>query len=209
MSGCGLAAVTPWEWECVNGLGRGKSPIDVPLTRAELPGLFAGFGFARGVEVGVERGEFSAALCAANPRLELTAVDAWLAYRGYREHVTQDKLEGFYRETVERLRPYPNAVVERGWSTAVAPAFKDGSLDFVYIDANHRFEHVVADLAAWVPKVRRGGIVAGHDYRHIKGKAGAIFGVVEAVNGWTRAYDVEPWFVLRGDHSPTWLWVQR
>lgn len=39
----------------------------------------------------------------------------------------------------------------------------DESLDFVFIDAIHSFEAVSSDLNAWFPKVRRGGLVAGHD----------------------------------------------
>lgn len=177
------------------------------LKREDLATLFRAFGFAKGVEVGVERGEFSEVLCKGNPDLHLTAVDAWQAYRGYREHVSQDKLDGFYAEAVARLKPYCCHVL-RAFSVDAAARFEDRSLDFVYVDSNHRYECVVADLAAWVPKVRSGGIVAGHDFRHIKGKAGAVFGVVEAVTGWVKAYDISPLFVLRGDQSPTWLWVQ-
>lgn len=40
----------------------------------------------------------------------------------------------------------------------------DESLDFVFIDAVHLFEYVKADIEAWLPKVRKGGILAGDDY---------------------------------------------
>lgn len=46
----------------------------------------------------------------------------------------------------------------------VVKQFKDESLDFVYIDGNHSFQHVVNDLCEWEKKVKVGGIVAGHDY---------------------------------------------
>jgi hypothetical protein len=90
--------------------------IDVPITRWDLACLFAARGYTQGAEIGVERGEFSEALMQANERLSLIAVDAWQAYRGYREHVTQEKLDGFYRETLLRLRPY-GVSVRRGFST--------------------------------------------------------------------------------------------
>jgi hypothetical protein len=38
------------------------------------------------------------------------------------------------------------------------------SLDFAFIDGNHRYEHVRADLHAWWPKIRAGGLLSGHDY---------------------------------------------
>ncbi len=52
------------------------------------------------------------------------------------------------------------------WTDSVAGSriFPDGVLDLVFLDADHRYEAVRADLAAWVPKVRAGGIVACHDY---------------------------------------------
>lgn len=55
----------------------------------------------------------------------------------------------------------------------------DGHLDMVYIDAIHTFEHVHADIGYWLPKVREGGIIGGHDY------GGRRFpGVEEAVGDW-------------------------
>jgi SAM-dependent methyltransferase len=49
-------------------------------------------------------------------------------------------------------------------SVAAAASFPDGSLDFVFIDADHAYGSVRADLLAWLPKVRPGGTLAGHDY---------------------------------------------
>lgn len=49
-------------------------------------------------------------------------------------------------------------------STRAASFFRDESLDFVFVDAAHDFESVSRDLAAWYPKVRVGGRIAGHDY---------------------------------------------
>jgi hypothetical protein len=45
-----------------------------------------------------------------------------------------------------------------------AANFADESLDFVFIDASHEYEDVKNDIIAWMPKVRPGGIIAGHDY---------------------------------------------
>jgi hypothetical protein len=48
-------------------------------------------------------------------------------------------------------------------SADAAAYFADRSLDFVFIDASHDFDGVRRDVAAWLPKVRVGGIFAGHD----------------------------------------------
>ena len=52
----------------------------------------------------------------------------------------------------------------QGWSHEVAEQFEDRSLDLCFIDADHSESSVRADLAAWAPKVKPGGILAGHDY---------------------------------------------
>jgi len=49
-------------------------------------------------------------------------------------------------------------------STRGAELFADGSLHFAFIDAGHSYEQVTADIEAWWPKIRPGGILAGHDY---------------------------------------------
>lgn len=51
-----------------------------------------------------------------------------------------------------------------GDSTESASLFKDRSLDFVYIDACHEYSKVRLDILAWLPKVKSGGTLAGHDY---------------------------------------------
>lgn len=56
------------------------------------------------------------------------------------------------------------AVVRKGYSIPESAAFDALSLDFVYIDANHAYASVLADLDAWWPKVKFGGIFCGHDF---------------------------------------------
>ncbi|HLK36566.1 MAG TPA: class I SAM-dependent methyltransferase [Polyangiaceae bacterium] len=49
-------------------------------------------------------------------------------------------------------------------SLEAANSFPDHSLDLVWIDASHEYEHVSADIEAWLPKVRAGGTLGGDDY---------------------------------------------
>ena len=55
-------------------------------------------------------------------------------------------------------------VVCRNYSTVCSERFPDAYFDFVYLDARHDYKGVAADIAAYWPKVRPGGVFAGHDY---------------------------------------------
>jgi predicted O-methyltransferase YrrM len=51
-------------------------------------------------------------------------------------------------------------------SVEAASSFGPESVDLVYIDAAHDYENTATDIRTWLPKVRKGGILAGHDYRY-------------------------------------------
>ena len=102
----------------------------------------------------------------------------------------------------------PRFLLYRQDSIEAASNFADGGFDWVYIDADHHYENVKQDLEAWYPKVREGGIVAGHDYVDY-----ADMGVIQAVDEFARehGYDVrltsedEPW---NGVVFPTWWFIK-
>jgi len=181
-----------------------KSPLLIPGGRQRLAELFAELGFTSGAEIGVEQGKFSKVFCEANPDAKLYAIDAWAAYKGYREHVSQEKLDGFEEATRKLLKPY-NCVVVKGFSVEVAAGFPDNSLDFVYLDGNHDFINIAQDIHAWHKKVRRGGIVSGHDFR--RGDSKWPCAVKDVVQAWTYSQGIKPWFVVTGDRSPSWFYV--
>jgi len=190
-----------------------RSPIEIQnIGRDDLAQLFVELGFHVGVEVGVERGLYSEVLCRAG--LELTCVDGWRAYRGYRDHVDQGKLDGFYEEAYARLRPF-GARIMRKFSLEAVQDFADGSLDFVYLDGNHDLPNVINDIHAWGRKVRVGGILAGHDY--VRYHWPNQIHVVQAVNAYTEAYEIHPWFLAgtkakvlgeTRDTARSWFWVK-
>lgn len=64
-------------------------------------------------------------------------------------------------------------------SSIVADNFEDKVLDFVFIDATHEYEGISEDIKCWLPKVRSGGILAGHDY-HATDWPGVVRAVDEA-----------------------------
>lgn len=191
------------EW----GLTKDGPLVLCPGTRDDLAILFRKLGFKTGVEIGVMRGDFSIVLCGANPELHLYGIDPYLDSVEYPGE--QFPHEAHYEGAKARLASY-NVTLIRQKSPEAAEGFEDESLDFVYIDGNHRFEAVVQDILAWEPKVRSGGIVAGHDYTIFKRKNRQYYSHVKAViDGWTASYFLD-WFLLAGGgKEKTWFWVKK
>lgn len=178
--------------------------VELPnLDRKHLAELFGTLQYKVGAEVGVETGRFSEVLIKKNPVLQrLYLVDAWRKYDDYRMHVPQAQVDGLLVSAMLRLKAYSTITkFVRMFSLEAVKKFKDASLDFVYIDANHSLPHVLDDICAWAPKVRKGGIVAGHDFRRNKRPGRTQCHVVEAVTAYTAAFQVRPWFVL-GSKEP-------
>jgi hypothetical protein len=88
--------------------------------------------------------------------------------------------------------------VHRRPSVEAAESFEDQSVDFVFIDADHSFEAVSHDLAAWWPKLKPGSLMAGHDYTHSPSVKAAVDGFV-AAHGLSHAFRTTraSWMIYR------------
>lgn len=169
-----------------------------PFDRTELAKMFHELGFTTGVEVGVERGKYAECLLTNIPGLTLYGVDPWTTYDGYVDYVDQGLVNAFYKEMLGRTKRFPNFKIVREFSVEAATKFKDESIDFVYIDGNHDLLNVLMDLTAWIPKIRKGGVISGHDYvPQWKSQLDTIH-VQAAVQAWTGSYHVFPWFAFPG-----------
>ena len=71
-----------------------------------------------------------------------------------------------YLHVIQKLQPFNGRFcIIRSYSTLVAKSWNE-SLDFVFIDARHTYDSVVSDILDWMPHVRVGGLICGHDYLH-------------------------------------------
>jgi predicted O-methyltransferase YrrM len=140
----------------------------------------------RGVEIGVAIGEFSELLLKYSDLAVLYSVDPWKEFDKdtYDDltNVRQDEFEKRYKLAIERLSKYKErSKILRMTSQEACGLFTPESLDIVYIDANHSYEQSKKDVELWWPKLRNGGIFAGHDYLNGNFPAGA-FGVKKVVD---------------------------
>lgn len=120
------------------------------------------------VEVGAWLGSSAAymgvAIINSGKDIKFDSVDTWL---GSPEHTEfEDVINGtLYESFLKNIAPVAHVVNPiRLPSVEAAKLYADQSLDFVFIDAEHSYESVVADIKAWLPKMKPTGMLAGHDY---------------------------------------------
>lgn len=191
--------------------GRGTFPTVLPaLGRNDIAAMAFELGWTKGAEIGVWKGGFSEHLCRQHPGLHLLCVDPWQSYPDWQDAKhkpdpvdAQRVMNEAYAKACARLARL-NCTIVREHSVVAAASVLDQSLDVVYIDGNHGYQAVLDDLAAWTPKVRRGGAVCGHDFKVSPEKP--FIQVVDAVNAFTRERGIDPWFVLGADSSPSFIW---
>lgn len=160
-----------------------------------------------GVEIGVGRGDFSKYLLQSTKLKKLYSVDPWnLSKSRYRQKWTQEKLDELREIATRELSVYKSRsqiIVDTSLDTS--KLFRNKSIDFVYIDALHDYESVLADIQFWWPKVKAGGLLAGHDYIKRTGEQDkkAEFGVIEAVNETADKLKLKV-NITKNDTFPSW-----
>ena len=124
-----------------------------------------------GAELGVLRGPTFKHLIENCPNLTLYGVDVFFNDRIWKAEgiTTTEKLlekepAPWYKDLLEFADNYkPRAKIVRNFTALAANDIEDNSLDFVFIDADHSYAGVKKDIHAWYPKVKKGGLVSGHD----------------------------------------------
>lgn len=151
-------------------------PMGKGRVRAEAILAWLPAGPVVGAEVGVHAGELSAMLL-ARPELQLYMVDSWAPFAFGDTDVTQEDQFCFMQEAYYATAFAGNRA-KILWLDSATAAQLHGfpPLDFVFIDAEHTYEAVRSDIALWLPHIKPGGFIAGHDYNR------ATPGVIRAVN---------------------------
>ena len=127
-----------------------------------------------------------------------------------------DIFSGGSQRVLDNLKPVLHRIDRvlacNSWDAA--RFYDDGSVDCVFIDADHQYDSVKKDIEAWRPKVRKDGFLSGHDYVEYSHPNGFNFGVIQAVK--EAGLDVLPSFLvwqgikdggdanMQGKHWPVW-----
>ncbi len=148
-----------------------------------------------GLEMGVYRGLNAMGLLGHYPDLHLWLVDSYCRFDDTLESWSNFDLAQAVEKTVydtQQFHDRRKILIMN--SEDAAQLIRDRSLDFVFIDGSHQYEHVKRDIELWEPKVRVGGLLMGHDYDGA-GDRRKRFGVKRAVDEWgqKRGYKIGVW----------------
>ena len=145
-----------------------------------------------GVEIGVKAGDTLTYLLRKNPGLHMTGVDLWepqpdrpakgSGYLDFDHGTNQQRCR-------ERVACFADRCTLLQMSSADAAERIEGLVDFVFIDADHATDAVMADIRAWRPKIRPGGFLTGHDI----GWPSVRAAVDKLVPGWQPGEDGTWW----------------
>lgn len=153
-------------------------------------------------EVGVAEGFFSADMCAWG-LTKLYMVDLWESNSSFPGDAgnPQDWHNKNYEAAINRVKGYPVEIL-RGPSVGMSTLIKNGSLDLVYLDACHSYQCVTDDISCWLHKLKKGGIMAGHDFDN------EDYGVRQAVQDYCRnRYNIQTIVEDKSEDAGFWFQV--
>lgn len=145
-----------------------------------------------GAEVGVQSGDNAEYMLNALDMKKLYLVDVWDKYVVNQEILDTSDLY----EDVRKRFAGKNVEIIRDTSTMAAKKVKEWDLDFVYIDGNHMYDYVWHDLRHWWVKIRRGGVLCGHDFSpQWMGVLGAVWEFAKEMGLQVQFKDIDWWIV--------------
>jgi predicted O-methyltransferase YrrM len=125
------------------------------------------------VEVGSWKGRSASFMAVeinnSEKNIKLDCIDTWKGSddEEYHQNDTLVKTDTLYESFLKNIEPVKHVINPiRMTSVEGSKLYQDNSLDFVFIDACHTYECVKEDIEHWLPKVKIGGILAGHDFHY-------------------------------------------
>lgn len=135
-------------------------------------------GYKTYVELGVWKGHsisFLADRLRSNTDCKIYAVDIFEKWDKNKDVLHEVKhIVEIYNQNLKNVnvRHLITDIESLSWAAAVQ--FEDKSVDFLFIDADHTYDSVVKDINTWLPKMKEGSIISGHDYFTAEGVKRAV-----------------------------------
>jgi len=151
-----------------------------------------------GVEVGVCNGVTSELYAQEIPNIKkLYAVDNYPSFVDWDgTRVTEERQTETMRRCKERLTKYSNIELVFKTSVEFGESLEDNSIDFVFIDGDHSFNATLKDIQTYWPKVKKGGVFAGHD-TNLQTVSDAVNEFFKGENVKITTVENNAWFIIK------------
>lgn len=123
--------------------------------------------FGNCVEIGTYGGRSAYAIASSNQVSSLFCIDSWQDYNNVHRKPIQAQSEGFpsFTRLLSDHSELPiRFVIGSSLDPAVVNLIENDSIDFLFLDGNHEYEHLLQEISLWMPKVNAEGIICGDDY---------------------------------------------
>jgi len=147
-----------------------------------------------GMEIGTQHATNAYNILRLLPIKKLYLIDP---YENYDENTEDPNLdvENIRKIANKKMAPFSNVEFIYKYSENASDMFKDEEIDFLYIDGNHNYKYVKSDIELYYPKIKKGGVLGGHDYNPV------FPGVSKAVNEFVKKHNLK----LYGSNIDWWV----
>ena len=154
------------------------------------------------IEIGSYMGESTLLFASTGLFNKVYAIDPFEIGEEFNTFLEQDSVKldypvtGFIEKEFKTNTRYFNFIEHLNeYSYNVADSFNNRSIDFIYIDGDHSYDSVKKDLELYLPKMKEGGVIAGHDYTNLRWP-GVVQAVDEAIGKPDHTFDDTSWIKL-------------
>lgn len=149
-----------------------------------------------GIQIGSYRGESAEIFLSSNVFKKFYCIDPWEPGFDRYDAAASNDIILAEKEFDERFKNNNIIIKIKQKSSDVFNQFEDESIDFIYIDGCHQYDFVKNDLNNYFSKIKKGGIISGHDY------CDGWYGVKKAVNEFFKKVPLKIYL----DHS--WIYYK-
>ena len=159
-------------------------------------------------EIGVFEGNYSESIVETLTDSEIFLIDLWERQNNdffyTKPEFTDSFFDKTYNNVIEKFSSNKNVNIIKKDSRYAHEDFEDGYFDWIYIDADHSYEGALRDIKNWLPKVKKGGFLSGHDFDPDGSWEMSVhFGVNQAV---LENFDSEEIYVTNEIFYKSWLY---
>ena len=154
-----------------------------------------------GIEIGVDAGDTSYYFLKNKNDLTLIGVDPYVGYKDWNDNnLDQSGRDNVYNVMTNKLKEFGSRWILNKMTSdeALGLFIHNEYYDFIFIDGLHTYEQVLKDCRNYYPKIKKGGVFSGHDYK-------VISGVNKAVNEFAAEVGAKPIHLPNHD---AWYWIK-